>query len=244
MLHSIIKRTPILLVCFLFLQSCSVKTGDVDYFPLENGLQWKYKMVTEYSEQARPIKKWFSMKNLGQQTIVNGKQTFDAYVRRTSDGTDYYLTKDGTGLHRVAKRTVVEIKPRFDEIWRKVLPVNKELLVDALWNVETGLYLMHSSPEYDVDLSEKRLNMLFEIKSTDAIVEVPAGVFENCIEIEGYASITLYADARIGYIQVPVIQREWYAPGVGLVKMVRTEEIESSVYNGGELSFELSEFDS
>jgi hypothetical protein len=146
------------------------------------------------------------------------------------------------GLQRVAKRTVVESKPRFDTLMRKVLPQQEAWQVDTLWTVETGLYLIHSSPENEIDLSEKRLDMLFEIKSTDAVVDVPAGLFENCIEIEGYASMTLYADPRVGYIDVPIIQREWYAPGVGLVKMIRTEEIASSLYHGGSMTFELSEF--
>ena len=232
----------LLLPIFLILQSCESKVSDTPYFPLEKGLKWEYQISQELSGSSSTVKQSFTLENLGRSTIKNGKEVYDSYLRQTSDGNVYYLVSDESGINRVAKRTVVEYTPRFDEVVRKVLPSHQLLDIGQLWNVDTSLYVIHSRPDYNNDLSAKRPNMVFEIESLDETVDVPAGHFENCIRVEGYASITLYADARIGYIKVPIIQTEWYAPNVGLVKMIRSEVINSSVYRGGVHTFELTKF--
>jgi len=45
-----------------------------------------------------------------------------------------------------------------------------------------------------------------------------------------------------GFVNVPVVQTEWYAPGVGLVKLERTETIGKSIYVGGKFSLDLESF--
>lgn len=234
----------ILLVSLVFLQACDSAVPSVPYFPLDKGLRWEYQVRQTFSGTDTVEKTSFSMENLGVSTIENNKKIFTTHIRQGSDGNTYYLINDDTGIHRIAKRTVVEFQPRFDEVLRTVLPNHDLLDVGQLWNIDTGLYVVTGRPEYNtnVDLSEKSLNMVFEIQSLDDVVDVPAGVFENCIRVEGYASVTLYADPKLGYINVPVIQTEWYAPNVGMVKMVRSEIINAAVYQGGVRTFELKTF--
>lgn len=240
-MSSIVIRSLFLTTC-LVLQSCESKISDTPYFPLEEGLKWEYQISQKLSGGSAVVKRPFTLENLGRSKIKNGKEIYDAYLRQTSDGNVYYFVSDNSGMHRVAKRTVVEFAPRFDEVIRKVLPSQQMLDIGQLWNVDTSLYVMHSRPDYNNDLSDKRPSMVFEVESLDDTVDVPAGRFENCIRVEGYASVTLYADARIGYIKVPILQTEWYAPNVGLVKMIRSEVIDSMVYQGGVHTFELTKF--
>lgn len=81
--------------------------------------------------------------------------------------------------------------------------------------------------------------MNYRIASQDETVVVPAGKFEHCLLVEGDATLTMFADPMTGYTDIPVKTREWYAPGVGMVKLERTEPLETSVYKGGRYVFEL-----
>ncbi len=65
-----------------------------------------------------------------------------------------------------------------------------------------------------------------EVRRTVAGLEsvtVPAGVFENCVRIDG--EYDYFAFGTIGR----VTESEWYAPGVGLVKMVWKDEFSSGI---------------
>jgi hypothetical protein len=232
------------LASFVFLQACDSSISGTSYFPLDKGLKWEYQVSDALSGEEVIEKSFFSMENLGPSTIKNDNEIYNTYVRQGSDGNAYYIVNNETGIYRVAKRTVVEFVPRFDDIVRQVLPHNTLIDIGQLWNVDTGMYVVNGRPEFNTnsDLSEKHLNMVFEVQSLDDVVDVPAGQFENCIRIEGYVSVTLYADPKLGYVDVPVIQTEWYAPNVGLVKMVRSEVINTPVYQGGVRTFELTKF--
>ena len=84
--------------------------------------------------------------------------------------------------------------------------------------------------------------MSYRVASRDETVIVPAGKFEHCLLVEGDAKLTMFADPMTGYTDVPITTREWYAPGVGLVKLERTEPLDSSVFKGGSYVFELVGF--
>ena len=52
--------------------------------------------------------------------------------------------------------------------------------------------------------------------------------------------INVLADARLGASEVVVHHTEWYAPGVGLVKLHRVEPLETTAIVGGEVTMELT----
>ena len=84
--------------------------------------------------------------------------------------------------------------------------------------------------------------MSYRVASRDETVIVPAGKFEHCLLVEGEAKLTVFADPMTGYMDVPTTTREWYAPGVGLVKLERSEPLDSSVFKRGSYIFELVGF--
>jgi len=237
------NRIRVLLAMICVIVAACDNRLENNYFPLEKGLSWDYKRSQTIVGQAWPEVDEFSLRNLGREQINNAASSHAVFVRRTSDGTDYYLSDTAEGIRRVAKRTVVETKPRFDSDLRIVLPSKEKLKFGNIWNVESGPYVLHTRPGYSADLSDNRFKMAFEVIDLEATVDVPAGRFEGCLKIEGYASIRLFADARIGFVDVPITQTEWYAPGVGMVKLERDEPIDGVFYVGGKVTLELKNFD-
>ena len=162
-------------------------------------------------------------------------------MRRTSAGTDYYIGRDDTGVYRVAKRTIVELKPRPDKSPRWIL--RRPFQVGNTWSQETHPYVLRRLQPYEERLARNiQFKMAYQIDASNDTVQVPAGRFENCIRVDGDAQLTVYADGRTGYQDIEINTSEWYAPGVGLVKLVRTEPLSGEVFAGGSIVIELEHF--
>jgi len=54
--------------------------------------------------------------------------------------------------------------------------------------------------------------------------------------------MVFYADASAGYQEILINHSEWYAPGVGLVKLERDEPLDTSIMKGGKVTMVLSSF--
>lgn len=235
-------RLLVFCMSFYLLTGCQVDVDKNDYFPMNEGLIWHYQVTEELTE--KKLEREFSIRNLGTIQLEGDYSDLPVFRRRTSDGTDYYIVQDDAGTERIALRTLVETAPRFDVEPRKILPAARDIEVGRSWTTETRVYAIHSPPAYSLAApEEKTLSMNFEVTSVDDEVSVLAGDFSRCIRVEGIATLTLYADARLGYVDVPVTQTEWYAPGVGLVKLVREEPLDVEMFKGGKVSFELMGFE-
>lgn len=224
----------------LLLQGCS-EHKEVGYFPVGEGLKWRYQITETLAGKAS--QRELTIENLGP-VQLRGEYSDDPVThRRTSDGTDYYILQDDTGSYRIAKKTLIEYRPRFDPELVRILPNEKDMEIGRSWTVPTKPYALHRKASYAVpDPAARELNMMFEIKAKGQKVEVPFGEFENCVVIEGKALLTLYVDPREGYQEIEITQTEWYAPGVGLVKLKREEPLDTDIYQGGVIIFELSAF--
>lgn len=223
----------LLLLCF-WLNGCSETPQG--YFPLEKGLSWQYRVTTVRKQGIE--QEIFSVRSLGR--VSSGEQ--NRYVRRTSAGTDYVLASDDSGIYRVAKRTVVEDRPAPDPAPRYVLRF--PLQVGTEWvSLSHAYVLQRVHPFVDSLADGTNFNMNYVIESTDTSVRVPAGKFDHCILVRGDANLDIYSDAVHGFSEIPVTTREWYAEGVGLVKLERVETLETDVFSGGTMTFELTRFE-
>lgn len=227
-----------ILCCLSLLQACDKPATD-DYFPLNQGLSWEYQLTIEHPERLET--KALSIESAGETTFKN--QTVS--VRQTSDGTDYYLARQADGIYRVAKRTLVESKPQPDAIPRMVLPLPIAQAKGKTWSAISQPYLIERVFEgMDVMTADSlQFPMTYSVLSLDETVELPAGKFSHCVLVEGQTDLSLYADARTGHSTVPITTREWYAPGVGLVKLEREEPLNTEVYKGGKMVMELLQFE-
>ena len=77
---------------------------------------------------------------------------------------------------------------------------------------------------------------------TDAEIEVPAGRYSDCVLAVGRASFHLDAETGFAASDVPIEQREWYCPGVGLTRLSRDERLTSGdrTITGGRIEIVLT----
>lgn len=226
----------------LFLCSCSEEPQGNQYFPLQKGLELTYKVTTEYPKD----------KQQSELTISNiGKINFDEksyFVRRTSSGIDYYHNHDETGTFREGLRTLVELKPRLDLERRYVLKLPLE--VGSSWSeITRPLLLMRVHPYKELAAPDSQIPMAYEIESISETITVAAGTFDNCIKVVAEGKTEVYTDPVNGYTDIPFFVEEWYAPNVGLVKLVRSElydkavdVLDTPIYIGGKKTLELTSF--
>jgi hypothetical protein len=237
-------KAGLLGVLCILLSSCDSSqnnvAGGADYFPLEEGRGWSYRVETELTGQSPTIRA-FRIDNVGKKRFRG--ETYS--VRRTSDGTDYYVRRDESGIFRYAKRTIIETRPTLDASRRMVLPMPMPDNAGKSWSVLSQTYTLHRvSPNYEPPYENiAYFHMTYSVVGLDEDVTVPAGHFKHCLLVEGQAQIDQYAGANTdeGSGEVEVTTREWYAPGVGLVKMERTEPLDGSVFKGGKVLMELVE---
>ncbi len=226
-------RTVIALIGLLAAACGNTPQG---YFPLEQGLEWEYDVVTR--TRAGEQRGSYSVRNLGRRRI--GEQV--VYVRRTSSGTDYYLASDDTGIYRIAKRTIVERTPRRDADRRYVLRF--PIATDSEWVSASHPYVLRRVHPYEETLSRGiQFKMFYRVDADNDTVTVPAGRFEHCVTVRGEGLVTVYSDAVQGFTEIPITTREWYAPGVGLVRLERTETLDTDVFTGGTLILSLRRYD-
>ena len=223
------------LVLLAWLAGCSSDDGR-SVFPLREGLSWHYQVTeknslgTEYRDYAvrtvEPVR-------------VDGERR---YRRRTSGGTEYQFRVDEKGIWRVAKRLVVELEAQADFPPRLVLP--EPLEPGRQWQNNTHPYVVKRLVSDGVDMRRAyTVPMNYTVEATDASVSVPAGDFENCVKVIGEADLQMYVDGPSGLRSIPLTTEEWYAPGVGLVKLRRVETVESDLMSSGEMVMELVAFE-
>lgn len=231
-------RSIVIFFCLSLLVAC-YKPASNDYFPLDQGLSWDYQVTIEHPE--RIDTRQLIIENMGQTSLKEEKVS----IRSTSNGTDYYLAQRADGIYRLAKRTLVESEPRLDASPRMVLPLPIAQAKGKTWSTISQPYLIERVYEgMDVMTADMlQFPMTYSVLSLDETVEVAAGSFSHCILVEGQTDLSLYADARTGNTTVPITTREWYAPGVGLVKLEREEPLNTDVYKGGRIVMELVKFD-
>jgi hypothetical protein len=216
------------------LASCSRPQPSAELFPLEPGHRWTYRQVIELEDGSRETST-LALSTLDTETF-DGASTFR---RRSEDGNDYWLRRDATGIRRVASKHDQEAEPRPDGPSRYVL--KEPLAVGTEWPASTVPYLLKRRQGFPPELRHDHPNlpMRYAITAIGETISLPAGRWEGCLRVRGEASVRLYADGMAGWKDLPLVTTEWYCPGPGLVKLVRSEPAKSPFLVGGTLTMEL-----
>lgn len=223
-------------VALLFLLAgCGARPAADELFPLAPGHQWTYRVTTVLDEQEP---------QLDSLTIATeGADELDgapAWRRRSDSGIAYWLRSDDTGVYRIGHRTPPQRLIAVDEPRRYVL--RKPYKVGTQWDVLTTGYVLQRRNEVPKELrrTHKPFPMTYTIAALDEEVRTPAGRWSGCLRVDGLAQVRVYVEERKDWREVPLTAREWYCPGVGLVKLERKEPTPSRFMIGGSVTMELA----
>jgi hypothetical protein len=224
------------LLAVLLLCSCGVQTAGDDFFPLQAGRSWTYRVTKTMVEKGGSQVESLTLDTRGSEP-VNG---LPAMRRHSDSGADYWLRSDDTGIFRVASKHALDSEPKVDDPKRYVL--RKPYVVGTRWEALTVAYIMEHRNESRKEMrySHKPMNMRYRIEAVDQKVSTAAGSFEGCIKVTGEAQIKLFADDVFNFRDVPLFSYEWYCPKVGLVRMERVEASPSKFVIGGTLLLDLT----
>jgi hypothetical protein len=169
----------------------------------------------------------------------------EVLVRRNESehgiGIEYWIKSDANFIKRIAQRTDADERAKLDAnpITVLKLPVSK----DNNWLVPSQPFVIAAKTELGgEDMKMPKVMLNTTVEAMGETVTVPAGTFNDCARVEGTGLLELYVDAVTGFKTLPIINREWFCKGVGLVKVERVEELNSMFFSGGKITMELTDY--
>jgi hypothetical protein len=218
--------------------SQSLPVGD-SYFPLPVGATWEYDVTSDINNIVSHETYTLSV----DRTIDT--DAGEVIVRRAeaagSIGIEYWLRKEKDRIVRIAQRIDADEQAKLDRNPQVVLKL--PVTVGASWMVPTDLFVI--APKYEMGMGTTKMPkvlLTYTVEAIDETVAVEAGTFKSCARVAGVGNFALYVDAVQGFRDIPVVNREWYCKGVGLVKVERTELLQSAYYSSGKITMALTEF--
>ena len=214
-------------------------SSDQGYFPLDPGWSWRYRVATE-------------IKNLGKehsaQLVVNRgmivTEQQKLVPRVYEDGHVYYYALQDDGVLLAGDRDVGEDA--------RDAPPNQYVLkyplkVGASWPVDSKTYLMHRQEIGPLAVTmvpvKAAVELTYTVEAKDDVVKVPAGTFHNCLRLHGLGTGNANMGERMGDMDIAIESTEWFAPGIGLVKMTRKEDSGPEGPDFGSMTMELENLD-
>ncbi|MBP6675055.1 MAG: hypothetical protein KA185_07250 [Vitreoscilla sp.] len=230
-------RLLVAVAALLMLGACS-RAPNSELFPLDRGHHWNYEITTTFENNTEDHAK-LQLSTLGSESIEGGR----AFRRHSSDGVDYWLRADETGIYRVASKSELEAEPQPDKTPRYVL--KQPLAVGTSWQASTTAYLLRRKSEFPPEIrhTHPAVPMNYSIDALAQAVSTRAGNFSGCVRVKGVATLKLFADPVVGWKDMPITTLEWYCPGVGLAKLERNEPANSTFLTGGTLKMDLVSWD-
>lgn len=197
----------------------------LDYYPLEEGIEWKYQASVK--SQMGSGSTIFRMKNFHQRELDDILVT----PQKTDQGGSssfIFCSKDVEGVFEYAKQAENDIDP--------VIHDNPEYLIK--YPIETGTTWADES-ETKMLIENIPITITSTVVSINEIVTVPAGTFEKCIKIRNSGTATKNIGNLRGEAEIKVECYEWFAPNIGLVKMILNESTSQLFMGGGQASLQL-----
>ena len=214
------------------LAACSGRDMGSEWFPLRVGDEQTMSVSYQMDEPREP-EEWVMRVD---EPVVFQDQP--VAVRHHSAGVSYYLKADDQGVRRIATRTDIDSEPTADAepVWVLRAPYQ----VGTEWTTVTVPYLLQRRNEHPRDLKHThKAQMTWRIEAVDDMVTLADGsAHQPCLRVVGQARLNLYTDPVNGFTDVPLISREWYCKGQGLVKLEREEKVPAGFMTGGTLRAE------
>lgn len=225
-----------LLLLVLCLVACGHGGDDGGYFPLAPGSRWQYRVARTTMDGSHELRHALSVLDL----LAN--QPSDLRVRVTLDGQRYLYRLNDDGIYRVG----IERRhgPRSVEDDQQQLVMPRRPMLGQQWQGRSTTAVLESSaaPWETLFRVQVPLTMQFRVAALDAAVTTPAGAFKGCLLLEGQGQADADLGNGVGATHIEVSTREWYAPGVGLVRMERHEQTSAKGLGAGALVMELDDW--
>ncbi|MEQ8235078.1 MAG: hypothetical protein RLW61_02390 [Gammaproteobacteria bacterium] len=218
----------------LVLTACSDPRA---YAPLAPGRWWVYAVASTVLDETREAR--YVARNVARGSL-EGKEVV---ARRVQASSLEYLRSTPEGILRVAQRSGRDGTFSSDQPPRLVLPVPAQ--AGRSWSVASTLALIESRTFARQDrVIVRRYPVTIEksVVALDGVTQVPAGRFANCLLIAGQGTTSVRTDRGNASARVTVSTREWYAPGVGLVRLERDERSTSPFLKSGRQVWTLLEY--
>lgn len=228
---ALILVPPALLVLAALLAGCDREADAAHYFPLEPGRSWHYRIERTTMDGQRRLR------HAVHSRVVPQGVTADA-LRVTLDGRPYLYAVDPQGIFRLNPPAAERAAPDHAE---PVLILPHDFATRSDWQAwSVTAVLENSGPPWETLFRiTTPVHMRYRVETFDATVETPAGRFHDCLLVSGQGAANIDVGNYIGRTRVDVATREWFAPGVGLVRMERDEKTGATALSGGRLVMEL-----
>ncbi|MCG8325885.1 MAG: hypothetical protein MI673_10235 [Thiotrichales bacterium] len=227
-------RCLIFILLSIFVAGC--EDGPPDYYPLEEGYYWRYKM--HYEIMNGPMDSFFALENrepvMGQQGLL--------YEQYTMDGKSYFYQDSAAGLLLLRQSRHLDFKDEYHETNRYLFkyPLHK----GQQWRSDTwSRVLIKVGPPQKTEfriVAQVPVSVLIE-SMTDTVT-VPAGTFRNCMRVRTTGRAFFDAGNYVGKTVVGIDETVWYAPDIGMIKTVRRETTTSRALDYGEIILELEDY--
>ncbi len=216
--------------------SCSKK--EYSYFPLNKGYKWQYDVILITKDGL--LNQKYILNNIGKNEL-DGKPV---YLRESLDGTVLYYSITDEGIYYLGNDNNRTVEEKFNEDIQLVIP--EKISVGSVWEQTTVTKLLKKTgpPQKTVLKIIADVPLEVKVESMNETVSVLAGRFDRCMKVTMSGFAFKDAGNYIGLTMVSVEQTNWYAPGVGLIKMERVETTARKALDKGSLTLELASYES
>lgn len=219
----------------VILFSCGKQVGH-EYFPLQEGLHWRYKL--SYETMDGPDETLFVIGSLPAKKINEEM----IYTRKALDGRlfHYRMTDEGllmTDHEKTTDRETATIEKN-EYIFKYPIKAGQKWQGSS----RTRVLIKSGPPQITEFRIVVNVPVTYTVEAVNDTVHVSAGTFSHCIRVSLRGSGFFDAGNYVGNTIVSIKENNWYAPGIGLVKSVREESTTSKALNKGTMTLELESF--
>ncbi len=227
------------LVAVLGLGACGKSGDQSNYFPLTPGWSWSYRVSSEIRNVGKDRSHTFVIDHRA--LTVDGQKVTP---RMYQDGHVFYYAAGDDGVLLVADGGVgTQARAAQPDQYVLKYPLD----IGTVWPVWSETRLLRRQV-----FSPNAVNMVpvitpieitYTIEGKGDVVKVPAGTFLDCIRLRGTGTVVFDMGQPVGEVEIFVDTTEWFAPGVGLVKIIRKEDSRPGSPAAGVMTVELDSLD-
>ena len=226
-----VRKFSVTFIALLIAAATGCSGDESIYFPLADGHWWYFKVETTVLDERREHRQLIT--NLGRGSYHGNA----VYSRRQSTRLTEHFVRSPWGVEQLlgAQRAT-------DSAIRsaRVFPADLDAKED--WTLGSRLAVIESRTFARQDRLRTRdlpVELTVSVAATGEFVEVPAGRFSDCVKLRAIGQRSVRTDRGNATGDVQVQHDEWYAPGVGLVKVERVESSDSPFLKAGYYAMSL-----